>query len=114
MSLPLFSARRAFWFTLHVASMACGSSFASLPATTATLVEPLPSNPVRDEVIARIQENYLDAVDVSKLTQRDLYALVREVDPEGEYLDANAMNELRMPDPDIASLGLELAKGTAI
>lgn len=110
MSLPLFSARRAFWFTLYVASMACGSSFASLPATTATLVEPLPSNPVRDEVIARIQENYLDAVDVSKLTQRDLYALVREVDPEGEYLDANAMNELRMPDPDIASLGLELAK----
>lgn len=97
--------------SLSVASMT-GPVWAEIPDADpdpALLTTP-PSSRERDEVIARIQENYVDPVDVSKLTQRDLYALVREVDPEGEYLDANAMRELRMVGSDIASLGLELAK----
>lgn len=101
---------RAVWSFLNIASMTCGSAFASLPASTATVAEPLLSSPVRDEVIARIRDNYIDAMDVNKLTQRNLHALVREVDPEGEYLDADAMRELSVGNPELGGLGLELAK----
>lgn len=101
---------RAVWLFLNIASMTCGSAFASLPVPTATVAEPLLSSPVRDEVIARIRDNYIDAVDVNKLMQRNLHALVREVDPEGEYLDADAMRELSVGNPELGGLGLELAK----
>lgn len=95
---------------LSVAALYSGHVWASTPDPDPALFKLLPSNREREEVIARIQEHYVDPVDVGKLTQGDLRVLVREVDPEGEYLDASAMRELIVRDPDAAGLGLELAK----
>lgn len=101
-------ARRGIWLALY--AMVWGSAYASVSATTSDATQPSLSNPVRDEVIERIRDNYVDAVDVSKLTQRDLYALVRGVDAEGEYLDAGALRELSVGNPELGGLGIELAK----
>jgi len=62
---------------------------------------------LRDEVLARVKESYVDPVDVDKLTQGDLKALVREVDPEGEYLDQSTVRELSAPPADVGGIGLE-------
>lgn len=62
----------------------------------------------RDEVVARIKESYVDSVEVDKLTQGDLKALVREIDPEGEYLDQNDFHDFSTHPVGVGEIGLVL------
>jgi carboxyl-terminal processing protease len=82
---------------------------APAPASVPNQFSPagLQSASARDEVVARIRVSYVDPVDENKLTQGDPGELVRAVDPEGEYLDQDAVSELKSPHANVAGIGLE-------
>ncbi len=87
-----------------------GLSFPASAADDAMLPEAAQAARARNEVLAMIKERFVDPVDIDKLSQPDLKMLVREIDPEGEYIDAQAFGELLSGSEQPADVGLVLRR----
>jgi carboxyl-terminal processing protease len=84
----------------------------SSPASAADtmLPEAAKAARARNEVLAMIKESFVDPVDIAKFSQPDLKMLVREIDPEGQYFDAQAFGELLNASEKPADVGLVLRR----
>ena len=102
LSLPLVAA-----FTLPVLQQGAKPKAASSSGAKAAPQDPLAGLSDIQDVLALVQQNYVDAPDMEKVMAGGVQAVLERSHPLNAYLSAD---ELRLPDPGPAEAGLVVVK----
>ena len=106
LSLPLVAA-----FTLPVFQQGAQPKAAAKPGAKAAPQDPLAGLSDIQDVLALVQQNYVDPPDMEKVVSGGVQAVLERSHPLNAYLSAE---DLRLPDPGPAEVGLVVVKRGSI